>query len=102
MDLEKHVTDLVVEGFPELQNIFLYPEFKKKANFYAEFGRNGSHSYDIGVSSKLRKAPSNVSRGCLAHELVHTVYEVQNSRLHSFLEGNLYAFSQKDRTFDER
>lgn len=101
-NLNKVMNGLIKENFDELSNANILIRYLKMRDGYFEFERLSRFNYLINADKSLKKAPLNVIKGGLAHELAHISKEIKMPFLLSFLEEILYDFSSKYESYDER
>ena len=101
-DLYTLKNDIVKKSFPELKEQKIFIRYKKMSDAYFLYDDESKPTYNIFVSTDIKRHPPIIVVGGIAHELCHIVSDLNMSKYMSEKDEELYKRNPQYRKLDER
>lgn len=101
-NLDSIKNKIVKNGFKELYKLNISIDYKEMDDAFFEFDKIKRKNYHIDVDKTLKKAPFDVLKGGMVHEIAHIAREYNRFWLPYSLDLFLYNNFPKYQTWDER
>ena len=89
-NLYKIMNSIIRKGFQELSNVDIRLDFEVSNDEFVGYGKFNGGGYYIDVDKTLKKAPVQVIKGALAHELAHITIDYSMNPITRFFDSLLY------------